>query len=208
MPFLILIVLCLFYTVLYIIYRAVVFIAKGVIDSKLRKDIIDGEIAEKGANFKFKIKDWFSWSVNTINEKGTASGSIKMNFPVKSALALALICFAICGVCFVYPPTALLIPAIFLLFTLYYLRQWWRALKVVKTVEDWYEQTPIHEFAQRRLARVPNKGIVAGLCAGLNEYTGIQAGYIRIAFIGTTFIGGAGIIAYGFLWFVLPVKNV
>jgi phage shock protein PspC (stress-responsive transcriptional regulator) len=208
MPFVILFTLCFFYLVFYLVYKLVVLAANAIVDSSMRKEVIDGEIAEKGAKFTFKIKDWFTWNVQTNNEKGTAGGNIKINFPVKSALALAVICFVLCAVCMIWPPTAFLVPAIFFLFALYYFQKWWRTLQVVKSVEDWYAHTSIPEFAKRQLARHAAKGMVGGVCAGLNEYTGVYTGIIRILFIATSFAGGLGIIIYGFLWFILPNRTI
>ena len=207
MPIVILFVLCVFYALFYFAYKVIVIAANNVLESNLRREIIDGEIGEKGAKFSFKVKDWFTWNVQTNNEKGTAGGNIKINFPIKSALGLAVVCLILSGLCLAFPITSFLIPLILFSFAAFYFLKWWKALGVVKSLENWYEQTEVAKFAKKQLARTQSQGMIAGICKGLNEYTGINTGIFRGTFVITTFFGGAGFVAYGFLWFVLPNKN-
>lgn len=46
--------------------------------------------------------------------------------------------------------------------------------------------------------------LVAGVCAGLADRTGIDANLLRAAFIVLALAGGIGVIAYGLLWLFLP----
>jgi len=46
--------------------------------------------------------------------------------------------------------------------------------------------------------------IIAGVCGGLYEVTGIDVSIIRIVFAGSLFIGGAGLIVYIVLAIILP----
>lgn len=65
---------------------------------------------------------------------------------------------------------------------------------------------------ERKLQRIPYEGAVAGVCAGLGQYFGIDKTWVRIAFILSVFFAGYGIgllgpIVYVVLWIVLPVKS-
>ena len=45
---------------------------------------------------------------------------------------------------------------------------------------------------------------MGGVCAGLADHLSQQVWHVRLAFIGATFVGGAGIAAYLFLWALTP----
>ncbi|WP_257666213.1 PspC domain-containing protein [Parapedobacter tibetensis] len=66
---------------------------------------------------------------------------------------------------------------------------------------------------ERKLQRIPHEGAVAGVCAGLGEYFGIDKTWIRLAFIISVFFSGymgvglLGPIVYIVLWIVLPIKS-
>lgn len=65
----------------------------------------------------------------------------------------------------------------------------------------------------KRLQRIPYEGAVAGVCAGLGMYFGIDKTWVRIAFIVSVFFSGymgiglLGPIIYIVLWIVLPIKS-
>ena len=202
------ILLALFELALFLAYKALVYVANQrlmVNFTDLRKEIVDGEIAEKGIKVTLKLKDWFNWNIQTNNEKGTAGGNIKINFPVKSALGLAIICFILCILSATFKVTAYLVPLIMLSFGVYYLIKWWRALQLVKSLDEWFQNSEIYAFTKKRLYRSPNKYILGGVCSGLSEYTGIGVGITRITFIVITFAtGGIAAAGYGLLWIVVP----
>jgi phage shock protein PspC (stress-responsive transcriptional regulator) len=51
-------------------------------------------------------------------------------------------------------------------------------------------------------------GIIAGVCGGLAEFTGISVFWFRLAFIILALPGGLpGIIPYMVLWIVIPRKR-
>ena len=50
------------------------------------------------------------------------------------------------------------------------------------------------------MERNKNKGIVAGVAAGLNESTGVSLWFIRLGFVAGFFLFGLGFIVYLFLW--------
>ncbi|HWK56597.1 MAG TPA: PspC domain-containing protein [Parapedobacter sp.] len=66
---------------------------------------------------------------------------------------------------------------------------------------------------EKKLQRIPHEGAVAGVCAGLGAYFGIDKTWVRIAFIGSVFFSGymgiglLGPLAYIILWIVLPIKS-
>jgi len=65
---------------------------------------------------------------------------------------------------------------------------------------------------EKKLQRIPHEGAVAGVCAGLGAYFGIDKTWVRLAFILSVFFSGYmgiglfGPIVYIVLWIVLPVK--
>lgn len=66
---------------------------------------------------------------------------------------------------------------------------------------------------EKKLQRIPHEGAVAGVCAGLGAYFGIDKTWVRLAFIISVFFSGymgiglLGPIVYIVLWIVLPVKS-
>ncbi|CCH76450.1 Putative two-component system sensor kinase (modular protein) [Nostocoides japonicum T1-X7] len=51
----------------------------------------------------------------------------------------------------------------------------------------------------------PRKGRhLAGVCAGLAGHLGLPVGWVRVAFVVLTVAGGAGVVAYIFLWVLVP----
>lgn len=62
------------------------------------------------------------------------------------------------------------------------------------------EATP----SSRRLTRSSSDRVIAGVAGGLGRYFSIDPVVIRIAFIVGAFFGGAGLIAYGAAWLLVP----
>jgi phage shock protein PspC (stress-responsive transcriptional regulator) len=56
----------------------------------------------------------------------------------------------------------------------------------------------------RRLTRSSSDRVIAGVSGGLGRYFSIDPVVIRIAFIVGSFFGGAGLIAYGAAWLLVP----
>jgi len=56
----------------------------------------------------------------------------------------------------------------------------------------------------RALRRDPDRRLVAGVCAGIARYLGIDPLIVRLVFIGAATAGGAGFIAYGIGWLAIP----
>ena len=54
------------------------------------------------------------------------------------------------------------------------------------------------------LRRSATDKMVAGVCGGLAEHTGIDSLVWRVGFVGLTVAGGAGILVYLLLWVLMP----
>jgi phage shock protein C len=61
--------------------------------------------------------------------------------------------------------------------------------------------------AGKRLERRIANRWVAGVCAGLADYTGVDATLIRVVFAVLTFFGGLGPIAYVLGWALIPEEG-
>ena len=61
--------------------------------------------------------------------------------------------------------------------------------------------------AQKRLVRVPADGRIAGVCAGLAAYLGIDPTVVRLAWVLLSIVPGGiigGVIAYAAAWLLIP----
>lgn len=58
--------------------------------------------------------------------------------------------------------------------------------------------------SSRRLTRSSSDRVIAGVAGGLGRYFSIDPVVVRIAFIVGAFFGGAGVIAYGAAWLLVP----
>ncbi len=58
----------------------------------------------------------------------------------------------------------------------------------------------------RRAHRPADRRVLAGVSAGLAEHLGIPVLWIRVGFVVTTLINGAGLLAYLLLWWFLPLQ--
>jgi phage shock protein C len=61
--------------------------------------------------------------------------------------------------------------------------------------------------AGKRLERKVEGRWVAGVCAGLAAYTGVDATVIRLIFAVLSFFGGVGAIAYVIAWALMPEEG-
>jgi len=59
----------------------------------------------------------------------------------------------------------------------------------------------------KRLYRLRDGRVVAGVCAGLATYFGVDATLVRLAFALLTIFGGAGILLYLCAWIVIPEEG-
>jgi phage shock protein PspC (stress-responsive transcriptional regulator) len=59
----------------------------------------------------------------------------------------------------------------------------------------------------KRLYRVREGRVVAGVCAGLAAHFGIEPTLVRLAFALFTVFGGAGVLLYLVAWIVIPEED-
>ena len=59
-------------------------------------------------------------------------------------------------------------------------------------------------MSNQRLTRSRNNRMIAGVCGGLADYSGIDATIVRILFVVLALAGGPGILIYLALWVILP----
>jgi len=59
----------------------------------------------------------------------------------------------------------------------------------------------------KRLLRIRQRRIVAGVCAGLGAYFGIDVNLVRLAFGVLTVFYGLGILLYLIAWLILPEEG-
>ena len=58
----------------------------------------------------------------------------------------------------------------------------------------------------RKLYRIPEQGMVGGVCAGLGEYLHADPTLIRLLFVLLFLAGTSGGWVYFIMWLVVPVK--
>ena len=61
-------------------------------------------------------------------------------------------------------------------------------------------------MADKKLVRSADKKI-AGVCAGLANYFGLDASIIRIVWLLCVLLGGVGLLAYLIMWIVMPAQK-
>ncbi len=59
----------------------------------------------------------------------------------------------------------------------------------------------------RRAFRVPDDRILGGVASGVGQHLGIDAVLVRGAFVALSLLGGLGVMVYGALWVLLPVRD-
>ncbi|MGZ4146582.1 MAG: PspC domain-containing protein [Actinomycetota bacterium] len=63
------------------------------------------------------------------------------------------------------------------------------------------------EPPERRLTRSRSNRIIAGVCAGLADYLGVDRVLVRIVFVVLAFGAGAGIALYVLAWILIPEED-
>jgi len=56
----------------------------------------------------------------------------------------------------------------------------------------------------KRLYRSGKERILAGVCGGIGEYTGIDPTIVRLVWVLFMFAGGTGLLAYLIAWLIIP----
>ncbi|HMT20901.1 MAG TPA: PspC domain-containing protein [Promineifilum sp.] len=60
---------------------------------------------------------------------------------------------------------------------------------------------------EKRLTRVEEGRMIAGVCAGLARYLGVDATVIRIIFVLLTLFAAGGVLLYLILWLIMPMEQ-
>ena len=58
--------------------------------------------------------------------------------------------------------------------------------------------------ARAPLRRQPDGRVIAGVAAGLAGHLGVRVAHVRLAFLVLSLFSGAGVLAYGALWVLMP----
>ena len=75
-----------------------------------------------------------------------------------------------------------------------------------------FEEIPVYiiegeiKMATKRLYRKTNEQMLAGVCAGLADYLGVDLAIVRLIFVLLFFFGGNGILIYVILWILMPLQ--
>jgi phage shock protein PspC (stress-responsive transcriptional regulator) len=62
-------------------------------------------------------------------------------------------------------------------------------------------------FNGKQLHRSREGRIVAGVCAGLADYFGVDANLVRLVFAALTFLAGMGVLLYLVAWLIIPEQG-
>jgi len=200
-PMIIISIIILF-TLFYLSYRLLVYAGKKVVSSDIGRGIFSADIKRESSKMTIKIKDWFMWNVQVNNEKGTAGGNIKINFPIKSALGLAIVCLVISVLFSLTGLGAVIIPLIFLSFAIYHFINWYKSVSLIR------KSATSEAGNSKQLTRAVHNRYFGGVCQGIHLYFKIPVIFIRALFIITTLIGGIGLIGYILLLVILPSEQV
>ena len=68
-------------------------------------------------------------------------------------------------------------------------------------------ETPAGPASRPPLRRAYHGRMLAGVCAGVADYLGVDTTIVRVAFAVFTFLGGAGIPAYLACWLLIPEEG-
>jgi len=60
--------------------------------------------------------------------------------------------------------------------------------------------------SDKHLNRIPDEGMIAGVCAGVAEYFDIDVALVRAGFAALVVFSGFGVVAYLVLWFLLDPR--
>jgi phage shock protein PspC (stress-responsive transcriptional regulator)/energy-converting hydrogenase Eha subunit C len=76
--------------------------------------------------------------------------------------------------------------------------------------EEMEEEEPVQNTAyhyqntEKKLYRDMDDRIIAGVCAGIAHYINLEAKWVRLMMVVIAFAGGAGLLVYIILWFIMP----
>jgi phage shock protein PspC (stress-responsive transcriptional regulator) len=60
---------------------------------------------------------------------------------------------------------------------------------------------------EKRLVRVEEGRMIAGVCAGLGRYLGVDATVVRLIFVLLALFAAGGVLLYLILWLIMPMEG-
>lgn len=60
---------------------------------------------------------------------------------------------------------------------------------------------------EKRLTRVEDGRVIAGVCAGLARYLGVDPTVVRIIFVLLALFAAGGVLLYLILWLLMPMET-
>ncbi len=61
-------------------------------------------------------------------------------------------------------------------------------------------------MSEKRLTRVEDGRMIAGVCAGLAKYLGVDATVVRLIFVLLALFAAGGVLLYLILWLIMPME--
>jgi phage shock protein C len=61
-------------------------------------------------------------------------------------------------------------------------------------------------LSYKKLYRSRKEKLIAGVCAGLAEYFGVDPTWIRLIFILFAILGGSAVLVYLIMWVIVPLS--
>ena len=61
---------------------------------------------------------------------------------------------------------------------------------------------------EKRMTRVEEGRMVAGVCAGLGRFLGVDATVVRLIFVLLGLFAAGGVLLYLILWLIVPMEDV
>ena len=62
-------------------------------------------------------------------------------------------------------------------------------------------------MSEKRLTRVEDGRMIAGVCAGLANYLGVDATVVRLIFVLLALFAAGGVLLYLILWLIIPMEQ-
>lgn len=60
----------------------------------------------------------------------------------------------------------------------------------------------------KKLYRIPDQGMIGGVCAGLGEYLHTDPTFIRLIFVFLALAGMSGVLIYIIMWLIVPIQSI
>lgn len=64
-----------------------------------------------------------------------------------------------------------------------------------------------YDMNEKRMVRVEEGRMIAGVCAGLGRYLGVDPTIVRIIFVLLALFAAGGVLLYLVLWLIMPMET-